>query len=178
MAYLGNSYEAQTAVVGIDYFNGNGSTTVFTLSRTPLSNYNVEVVVNNVQQNPSEAYGIAGNILTFTEAPSAGVSNIYVVYSSVISHATGVSPGSVGAVQLANPTGSGNPVLSNSPTLSGTVTVNGVVRAATLPFWENASSLTTNYTIPTGVNSMSIGPITVADGVTVTIPDGASWVIV
>lgn len=46
------------------------------------------------------------------------------------------------------------------------------------PVILNLNAITTNYTIPTGYNGMSAGPITVADGVTVTIADGSSWSIV
>lgn len=42
----------------------------------------------------------------------------------------------------------------------------------------NAQVLTENYVIPDGFNGLSAGPITIADGVTVTIPDGSAWSIV
>lgn len=45
-------------------------------------------------------------------------------------------------------------------------------------FYENASTITTSYTITAGKNAMSAGPITIADGATVTIPDGSVWTIV
>ena len=45
-------------------------------------------------------------------------------------------------------------------------------------FYENATTVTTNYTITTGKNAMSAGPITINDGVTVTIPDGSNWSII
>lgn len=45
-------------------------------------------------------------------------------------------------------------------------------------FYENDNTVTGDYTITTGKNAMSAGPITINSGVTVTIPDGSSWVIV
>lgn len=42
----------------------------------------------------------------------------------------------------------------------------------------NPNVLSTSYTIPSGFNGMSAGPITIADGVVVTIPDGSAWSIV
>ena len=45
-------------------------------------------------------------------------------------------------------------------------------------FYENDQTVTANYTITSGKNAMSAGEITVATGVTVTIPTGSSWVIV
>lgn len=44
-------------------------------------------------------------------------------------------------------------------------------------FYENAQTVTANYTISTGKSAMSTGPITVNTGITVTIPDGSRWVI-
>ena len=44
--------------------------------------------------------------------------------------------------------------------------------------WENNANISSNYTIATGNNAMSAGPITVASGVTVTVPTGSSWAIV
>jgi hypothetical protein len=44
--------------------------------------------------------------------------------------------------------------------------------------WENNASITANYTIATGNNAMSAGPISVASGVAVTVPTGSTWVVV
>jgi hypothetical protein len=45
-------------------------------------------------------------------------------------------------------------------------------------FIENGNTVTTNYTLTTGKNAVSAGPVTVNAGITVTVPSGASWVIV
>jgi hypothetical protein len=45
-------------------------------------------------------------------------------------------------------------------------------------FFENDVEVSANYTITTGKNAMSAGPMTIADGVTVTVPDGSVWTIV
>jgi len=45
-------------------------------------------------------------------------------------------------------------------------------------FYENGQTVTTNYTLTAGKNAMTAGPITIQNGATVTIPSGASWVIV
>jgi len=44
-------------------------------------------------------------------------------------------------------------------------------------FQENETLITENYTITAGKSAMSVGPITMASGVTVTIPAGKRWVI-
>ena len=43
--------------------------------------------------------------------------------------------------------------------------------------YENNLTVTSNYTLTTNTNGMSVGPITVSGGVTVTIPSGQRWVI-
>ena len=42
----------------------------------------------------------------------------------------------------------------------------------------NANTVGTNLTFPANYNGISASPITVADGITVTVPSGANWVIV
>ena len=42
----------------------------------------------------------------------------------------------------------------------------------------NSATVSTSYTIPSGSNAMSIGPMTVASGATVTISSGSKWVVI
>lgn len=44
-------------------------------------------------------------------------------------------------------------------------------------FWENGINVTANYTITTGYNAGTFGPITINDNIVVTIPDGSSWTV-
>lgn len=44
-------------------------------------------------------------------------------------------------------------------------------------FVENSQIVTTSYTIPSGKNASTVGPITVNSGITVTIPSGSRWVV-
>jgi len=44
--------------------------------------------------------------------------------------------------------------------------------------YENSNSISADYTLTTGTNGMSAGPVTIDSGVTVTIPTGSNWVIV
>ena len=82
MSYLGNTPTTQSFTSGTDYFNGTGSQTAFTLSRTVNSVNDIEVVINNVVQQPNTAYTLSGTTITFTSAPSSGTQNIYVRYLS------------------------------------------------------------------------------------------------
>jgi hypothetical protein len=51
-------------------------------------------------------------------------------------------------------------------------------RLVTYPINLNSTTITENYTFPSGFNGVSGGPITIADGVTVTITDGCAWSVV
>jgi hypothetical protein len=44
--------------------------------------------------------------------------------------------------------------------------------------WENNTTISSNYSITSGNNAMSAGPITVASGVVVTVPSGSRWTVV
>lgn len=85
-----------------------------------------------------------------------------IVYSTLSSMAI-TAAGTTG--QVLTSTGAAAPIWVNqSP-------INGV-------FWENDQTVTTNYTITNNKNAMSIGPITIANGITVTVGDGEVWAIV
>ena len=43
--------------------------------------------------------------------------------------------------------------------------------------FENALTISANYTLTTSKNGLSVGPITIGSGVTVTIPSGQRWVV-
>lgn len=43
--------------------------------------------------------------------------------------------------------------------------------------WENSQDITTDYTITSGNNAMSAGPITIDAGVEVTVPTGSRWIV-
>lgn len=95
MAYLGSPPASQFFAPGTDTFSGTGSQTAFTLSRNVATVNDIQVVVNNVVQQPSN-YTVANNILTFSPAPSAGTDNIYVRYLStnlisIVPSATGTA---------------------------------------------------------------------------------------
>jgi len=84
MSYIGNTSTQQSYSPTVDYFSGNGSTTAFTLSRPAASVADVQVTIDNVAQNPSSAYTVSGNTITFTSAPLSGTNNIYVRYTSLV----------------------------------------------------------------------------------------------
>jgi len=50
--------------------------------------------------------------------------------------------------------------------------------ATSAGLWEHSATINENYAIQSGNNAISAGPITIGDGVVVTIPSGSRWTIV
>ena len=102
MAFIGNTVTTQGFTPAIDYFNGNGSTVTFTLSRPVASVASLIVTVDNVIQNPATAFTVSGNSITFSSAPLSGTNNIWVEYTSPITQTLGLTqnPSVVGDMTL------------------------------------------------------------------------------
>ncbi len=103
MAYVGNPIDTQNtfqSLVG-KRFNGDGSTTDFTLDVAPGNVLDIEVFVGNVRQDPNSAYTVSGTTLSFTGAPPSGTNNIYVVHQAKSVGTIDVPTGGVAAGSLA-----------------------------------------------------------------------------
>lgn len=134
MSYIGNTVENQNYVPAIDYFNGDGSTTAFTLSRPVASVAAVQAVISNVPQNPGSAFTVSGSTITFTSAPPSGTNNIYVYYTSPNTQIVQPGQGTVGTTQLQS-----NLTLTN-PTYTGTLTGGtGVVNIGSGQVYKDSS---------------------------------------
>ena len=188
MPYLGNTPTTQSFISGTDYFNGTGAQTAFTLSRTVASINDIQVTVNNVVQQPNDAYTISGTTLTMTSAPSAGTNNVYVRYLSTTTQAITPSQGTVGWNQLNSDTQqdlgisfknriiNGNMVIdqrnagaSTTPTASGLYNLDRwktiLTQASKFSIQRNAGSVTPpagfiNYA---GVTSLSAYSVVASD---------------
>ena len=84
MAYVGTPIDTRNTFQSLQgkRFNGDGSTTDFTLDVAPGNVLDIEVFVGNVRQDPNSAYTLSGTTLTFTGAPPSGTNNIYVVHQA------------------------------------------------------------------------------------------------
>ena len=125
MAFIGNTPTTQAFTPAVDYFSGNGSTTALTLSRPVASVAQVQVTIDNVAQNPSSAYTVSANTITFTSAPLSGTNNIYVYYTSPITQVIAPGQGTVNTTALGNITNiaSGNSSLTLQTGSSNTTAV-------------------------------------------------------
>ena len=84
MGYIGTPIDTRNQFQSLQgkRFNGDGSTTDFTLDVAPGSTLDIEVFVGNVRQDPNSAYTVSGTTLSFTGAPPSGTNNIYVVHQA------------------------------------------------------------------------------------------------
>ena len=127
-------------------FNGDGSTTTFTLNQT-VTQEDIIVSVDGVVQESVDAFTVPdGTTLTFTAAPSSGTGNIFVVY-------LGVAAASI------------TPAQANRGNFKG----GGLFRT-------NAQNLTADTTILATENANVTGPFTVDSGVTLTVESGGTLV--
>jgi hypothetical protein len=103
MAYVGTPIDTRNQFQSLQgkRFNGDGSTTAFTLDVAPSSTLDIEVFVGNVRQDPNSAYTLSGTTLTFTGAPPSGTNNIYVVHQAKSVGTINVPAGGVAADSLA-----------------------------------------------------------------------------
>ena len=103
MAFIGTPLDTRNTFQSLQgkRFNGDGSTTDFTLDVSPGNVLDIEVFVGNVRQDPNSAYTVSGTTLAFTGAPPSGTNNIYVVHQAKSVGTIDVPAGGVAADSLA-----------------------------------------------------------------------------
>lgn len=183
----------------------NGSATRFTLSNAGTNAQAHIVSVNGVIQkpnsgtSPSEGFAIDGNDIIFASAPASGADFFILTIGNTIGVGTPsdntVTAAKItsGAVEQAKVAGEAinesKLQVSNAPTNgyylqaqsgnAGGMTWAEVEAGAKHDiFWENGQTVSSNYTITNGKNAMSAGPITINNGIAVTIGTGENWTIV
>jgi hypothetical protein len=65
-----------------------------------------------------------------------------------------------------------------APTFAGVTSTAGYTATSANPFVYTAKTISADVTIPTNYNAMAAGPLTVNDGITITITDGSTLTIV
>jgi hypothetical protein len=173
MAYIGavapgyDPTRASVPQLDAERFNGDASTTAFTLTRQVVSPTDINVIVENVLQEPTVAYSVSGYTLNFTEAPPTGTNNIYVIYrGSGISNYAFVPDGSITFAKLANnikqfnvdnftANGTGSTVeLTEAPASANAVivSVDGVIQTAPTNYTLSGSTITFTGVPDNGAN--------------------------
>jgi hypothetical protein len=164
MSYVGGAPAKSLASPTSQYFNGDGSTTVFTLNRPVNVSEELEVFVNNVQQEPGvgKSYTASETSLTFDAAPSSGTNNVYVVYRGLSERAIRLeATGAAGAGYFQGENGA----------VGDTTNGKGDI------FRVHEKQLDTSVTIAGTDNALCAGPLTLATGVVITVSTGGTLVI-
>jgi len=163
MSYIGSTPTTQSFIAGTDYFNGTGSQTAFTLSRSVVSVNDIEVVINNVEQQPNTAYTVSGTTITFTSAPSAGTANIYVRYLSTTTQSITPSQGTVSYSTLNADNQSKLGISFKNRIINGAMVINqrgwsGSIPANTtytLDRWVSVNSQNNKFTVSQNAGSVT-----------------------
>jgi hypothetical protein len=172
MAYIGNEPEIGFNTVFVQKFNGDGACTQFTITQ-PISDPDyLEVLVNNVQQEPYASYGVTNGLITFTEAPSVGANNIQVgmksstiVYFNQITSSQLVD-GSIGGTKLIDGSVTGNKLgitaIRGNNIVAGTITGNLIADTAVASNNIVVGAITGNLIADTAIrgNNIVAGQIT------------------
>jgi hypothetical protein len=133
------------------------------LTSTDWTTFNSKGSVTSVAASVPSFLSVAGSPITTSGTIAISYSGIAL---PVANGGTGVtSVGTAGNVLTSN----GTAWVSSAP-VSSNITAQGL--------FENANTISANYTIGTNNNAVSAGPITVASGFTVTVPSGSVWTIV
>jgi hypothetical protein len=134
---------------------GDGNTTYYTIVLTGSDEWEVGIGTytasgTTLSRDTVLASSNSGSLVNF----SAGDKDVFVVYPA------------------------GKSVFEDA---NGNVTVDGTIRGEELEasngLFVNNKTVGTDYSIPSGYNATSTGPMTVTSGVTVTIPTGSRWLV-
>ena len=138
----------------VDNFTGDGSTTSFSLSKSPANNENVLVTIDGVVQYPDDkdavrAYSVSENILSFVSAPGNGVE----IQVRHIGFAGATSGGGGGVTGFYGRTG--NAVLkSTDDIVFNDATASGDIQAANVTVTGNLTVEGTTTTLDTELTSV------------------------
>ncbi len=168
----------------VDTFVGDGITYAFTLSKTPATNENVLVTIDGVVQYPSDssevrAYSVSGNVIGFASPPGNGtvIQVRHIGFAGANGGGGGAGIGSDVVTKFYGRSGSVVLTSVDNVTVSSLNSANQVTLTGS-PFVRNIPTISSNYTVTSTYNEMSVGPITINTGITVTVNSGATWTIV
>jgi len=182
-----------SAGTGVSVTNGAGSVTIANTApdQTVVLNAGTGISTSGTYPNftitntaPSTGGTVtsvdtAGSVngITLTGGPITGSGTVTLGGTlsnvSLATQVTGTLPAGNGGTGLTSPGTSGNVLTSN-----GTGWVSSAVSAPATPITQNLTTVSTNQTIASGSNGFSVGPMTIASGVSVTIASGQRWVVI
>jgi hypothetical protein len=152
-------------------FNSKGSGTVTSVAALTLGTTGTDL-------SSTVATGTTTPVITL-QVPTASASNRGALSSTDWSTFNGKAPAVTYTTNYV-PFGQGTttPNLSSSFTyVTGTGTLTSPVVSASNGLVVNSATVSASYSIPSGSNAMSVGPVTVASGQSVTVASGNRWVV-
>jgi len=145
------------AVTDFDAFSviGDGNTTYYTITLPEGNEWEVGIGTytasgTTLSRDTVLASSNSGSLVNF----SAGDKDVFVVYPA----GKAVYEDAAGDV-----------------TAGGSIT--GEEMVASNGLFVNSQSISVNYTVPSGYNATSTGPVTVASGTAFTVPSGSRWLV-
>jgi hypothetical protein len=171
-----NAFNLGTAVISGGTWNGGTIPTGF--GGTGLTTF---AAANNALYSTSASALVAGTLPA--AAGGTGVTSSGTVGNVLTSDGTTWTSA---AAPVSSPAGSNTQIQYNNSGAFGASsaltfansTLTAPVINASSGIFTSTNSITTSYTIPSGSNAMSVGPLTIAPGQTVTVPTGSRWVII
>jgi len=160
-------YSAQTTAAGNWNVNGNltvAGTATITGAVSTSGAISSGGAITGTQFNGAGT-GLTGTAASLTVANIASGAANQILYQSA-SSTTGF---------ITAPSVAGTAILYNG---TGFVWSTVAAAVASGAVYENTQTITANYIMTTGYNGESVGPITIASGVTVSIPSGSRWAII
>ena len=158
------------AVTSGSYLRGNGTNVVMATIQAadvPTLNQNTTGTASNVTGTVAIGNGGTGQT---TATAAFNALNPMTTTGDILYEASPTTAARLGI-------GSTGQVLTVAGGIPSWATPTGS-NVTTLGLYENSATISANYTIGTGNNAMSAGPITVNTGVTVTVPTGSTWTVV
>lgn len=186
MAYIGNNLDSDIQVNKYEYTATAGQTTfACTYDRA------VDVYLNGVKLDSSDFTATNGTAIVLASGATVGdIVHINAYFDITNASFVETTNGYTGSALLP----SGTTAQRDSSPSAGYLRWNTTEGSAEIydgsewgsvgggavgdVFYENSTTITSDYTLATGRNAMTAGPITIADGVTVTISDGSTWTVV